>query len=231
MRPTQDRSRSRTDRMNRVQGWVLCALSALVVAIVVPPVVLAQIATPVAPLSFVRWSPTTESIAGAGTDVIGAIEEPAPNSIHAADVDLPVRGWAVDRYSATRPDRVLVYDGGPPEAGGPLVAELQPYVWRFDVGNLLGSSAYKVSGFEGVISPRTLAPGPHTLTVAAHLGELGWWTASVRVVLGRADVPDGAARFDGAPAPSADGTPFIAAPLMPGQPAGCPSPQTFCARS
>jgi hypothetical protein len=160
------------------------------IAVLPPSPILAQTN---APAGFARWSPGADAARFDGTDLIGVIEEPLANGQYAPDVGVPVRGWVVDRYSATRPDRVLVYEGAPPQNGGRLLVEAQPYIWRMDVGNLLGSSAYKVSGFEGVIPPGALSAGSHTLTIAAHLGAIGWWTAGVRIVLG----PDAAPALDG----------------------------------
>ena len=186
---------------------------ALVAAIAILPAspVLAQTS---APTGFVRWSPGADAVPLDGTNIIGVIEEPLADSQYTPDVGVPVRGWVVDRYSATRPDRVLVYEGAPAQNGGRLLVEAQPYVWRMDVGNLLGSSAYKVSGFEGTVPPGSLTPGGHTLTVAAHLGALGWWTTSVRIAVGPpapapANVPDGTVRFACVPAASLDETSHI----------------------
>ncbi len=129
-----------------------------------------------------RWERGTDAPA-VGTqpfDVIGVVEQPIPGGMTTSD-GVPVRGWVVDRYSAARPDRVDIYDG--PLPGGPFLLAAQPYVWRQDVGNLLGSSAYKASGFEGLIPPGTLTPGQHTLTFAAHFEWIGWWTTAVTLVV------------------------------------------------
>ena len=88
---------------------------------------------------------------------------------------LRVRGWVVDGFSATRPDRVQIDD----LAGKPLgdVAS-GSFVRRRDVETRFGSSAFSLSGFE-----LSIAHPPSTLLVRAHLGQMGWWQTMIETSL------------------------------------------------
>ena len=93
------------------------------------------------------------------------------------DGGLQVRGWVVDTFSATRPDRVEVTDQTGLRLGRVDSGEFER---RHDVELRFGSSAYALSGFQLTIPRQT-----HDLVVRAHLGALGWWWASVATALPR----------------------------------------------
>lgn len=115
----------------------------------------------------VHWQHVTSEAIPDQTTVQGEIET------WPVDGGLQVRGWVVDGFSATRPDRILVtgLSGvtlGHVESGG--------FERRQDVEMRFGSSAYALSGFA------LMLPGqPRTLVVRAHLGQLGWWWAGVTI--------------------------------------------------
>ena len=176
--------------MLRSALWVTTAAAALgagcaaVSAALVPA---SAHADPAAP--YVWWTPGPDAVPFTAhhSEVVGIVEQPAAAALPAG-AGVPVRGWVVDRFSAERPDAVRVYDGPLADlAGGKLVLEAQGYIWRREPEYLFGSSAYKASGFEGTIPDGALAPGTHSLTVAAHFQWLGWWTTTVPATISPAD--------------------------------------------
>jgi hypothetical protein len=118
-----------------------------------------------APVAVTQWQPVGDSVATVNTHVVGDIET-LPD-----DGGLRVRGWIVDAFSAARPDQITLGD-----LAGRQVGQVRSggFMRRADVAERFGSSAYALSGFEVLVSDP-----PTTVLVNAHLGQLGWWQATV----------------------------------------------------